>query len=229
MKTIALKIPVFILAGMMMVGCKKAKTKEVSQKWTVFDYNEFEEFQNNNGTYYAHESIFSEYTFKINYISEPGGAASTAYEGIVNLHTLTFLADGTWKLDLEFEFEEENGMGSIDEFEIKTTQSGSWNFLDGHGDFRKNERIVLNTLFTRSETLATQFDFDIWDMTTTLQTDTVTYLDGELNEVYVIDDVTDKAMILTREGKTGEEYTSIFSGEIYKSTEVNNKTYKLIK
>jgi hypothetical protein len=117
-----------------------------------------------------------------------GSATTTTTNGTVNASTMTVGKDGTWSRNLDITITDDYDFGGTT-FTITSNsvmaESGTWDFLNGVSkDFKKNERVVFNTLSSTTTTTTTTEGGGISDVSTDV--DTQTYAEGEMSEVMVV-------------------------------------------
>ncbi|WP_343636184.1 hypothetical protein [Fluviicola sp.] len=138
----------FAVIAIGMVSCGKSTTGKIANNWTVVSSEENRtSLQSNGDKDYTHTS-FTETTISTHHEQTSSGVTTIQESsGKVSANTINIKKDGTWIWNKEWYYEgEQNGM--LLHTDIKTIQSGTWNFVakTKGDDFKKNERIALNVL-----------------------------------------------------------------------------------
>jgi hypothetical protein len=131
-------------------------------------------------------------------ITQSQGGSSTSTTGTVNKAEAVFNKDGSYTMDMDVTFTQEI-FGTTTTSNSVTMTEGNWSFLTGDEDFKKKERIVMNT------TKETQTETTTSGGSSSSSTDTNTYGNGEVSEVMAIDQLKNKEIIM----KT--DYASTYS------------------
>lgn len=171
-----------------MVSCGKSTKGKMDGEWNIDSYvsNSSDTWGGNTDT----ESVNATGT-TVTITSTSGGNTDTQ-TGTFSNASYTIAKDGTWSNAMTVSFIE-----NIAGTDVTTTNtmiaSGTWDFLKGIGEFKRNERVVFNTLSsTETQTTAA-------GGSSTTDTDTDTYLEGENSDIYVITESKRKSLILTAE------------------------------
>lgn len=180
-----------------LVSCGKTSKGKLDGEWTVDNYESVTTNTSGSNTMTettkASGSVYSETT--------TFGNSTDTETGVLNSHTWSMKKDGTWERKISYTFTETVGSTTHVE-KIETTESGNWDFLNGVGEFKKNERIVFNTMKSVKVTTNT-----IGSNTTTT-TNTDTFLDGETSAIFVVTESSKKALSLEASGATTDSSTS---------------------
>lgn len=184
-----------------MVSCGKSTKGKMDGEWTIDSY--VSNSTNTSGGNTSSDNINAA-SGAITITSTSGGSTSTQ-TGTFSNATYTISKDGTWSNTMTVVFVE-----TVFGTQYTTTQteiaSGTWDFLSGVGEFKKNERVVFNTLASTS----TQVNAVGGSSTTSTNSDT--YADGENSLVYLITESKGKSLILTStEGNTSTSGSSTSS------------------
>ncbi|WP_343636188.1 hypothetical protein [Fluviicola sp.] len=141
--TYALSIA-FLAVGM--ASCAKSTNRKVSNEWKVVSYLKTESYQV-TGAGYSNSTTtnIQETSFTQQFVSNDDGmVVTTNYQGTVNAHMFSIKKDGTWSMIRDLT----SDTGGNSEQKNVTEQTGTWTFVGKtKGDeFKKNERILFNTL-----------------------------------------------------------------------------------
>ncbi|MFA5574599.1 MAG: hypothetical protein WC994_06035 [Brumimicrobium sp.] len=140
MKKLVMLTFISLMAGGLLSSCSKTTKGKISGDWNV-DYYAVEyksqDYLNESSETEIEEWRGKNYTYK--HIDIDGTVHTL--QGTVKDARLSIKKEGTWERILDYQVVDGN---SIETYYI--TQSGTWDFLSGKGtgDFKKNERIILN-------------------------------------------------------------------------------------
>lgn len=169
-----------------MVSCGKSTKGKMAGEWNIDSYVSNSTDTNNGST----DSENVNATGGTVTITSTSGGTTTTQTGTFSNATYTIAKDGTWSNSMTVSFTE-NIWGT----DVTTTQimiaSGTWDFLKGIGEFKKNERVVFNTLSSSTTETTTTGGSSTTDINSN------TYLDGENSDIYVITESKGKSLILT--------------------------------
>lgn len=214
MKKLLFFVAVATFATGTMVSCGKSSKGKLDNEWKI-DAAEHVTTTTNGGNTSTNTQKISGTT--ITNTSVNGGTTTTT-TGTVNESRWTIKKDGTWERVLSFTFTE-TFLGNTLTNTTSIIESGSWDFFAGVGEFKKNERIVFNTL--NSKTVASTTYAGDTDTETTLNT----YQDGEVSEIFVITESTKKALAFEFTGGTTDVITS--GGSTTTSSSTSKKTFSM--
>ncbi len=201
MKKIVLFASFVIATSIMVSSCGKSTKGKMENSWTIAL-----EQTTSEGGGVIQESKLSGLDLTLTTTS---GGVPTSSTGIISVATMNILKDGTWEREISATFTEGSGPTEIITI-ISEKQSGTWDFLGGVGDFKKNERVIFNTL---SETLSQTVTPDGGAATVTVTTDK--YLEGESIRVFTITESKAKSLKMQQNFNN----TSTVSGSTSVSTE----------
>lgn len=180
------KILFFVAAGTfaatMLASCGKSTKGKMDNEWTIAKMTSTSTNTDENGN----SSTSSRSLDGTNYTITNGSFSSTS---TVTEASMKIMKDGTWERSLVIT-DTENGVTSVS----NTTESGNWDFLNGVGEFKKNERVSFSTMKSTSINSTT-----ISGVTST-NTYSNTYADGENTMVYVVVESKGKSLELKYNG-----------------------------
>jgi hypothetical protein len=212
----------FVMAflAIVVVSCGKSNSRKITNDWTIVSSEQEQTGIDEDGDKtYTHTS-FTETTISTHSEYTPVGGVTTAQEssGKVSANTISIKKDGTWIWNQEWSYEIEQG-GSVLNTNIKTIQSGTWNFVakTKGDDFKKNERIAFNILKESKSTFQTQDQVMV-----TSNGSEITFLAGENMLIYTIVESKNKELELKLE-KNSE---STENGEVNKTSLAQNMILK---
>lgn len=192
------KILIYSLSVMMVAGaaisCKKTSKGKMSNEWQLDSWSETTTTIQDNGDKNITTRDASGSTYIIKETSTPNGGATTTTttNGTLDDFSLTIEKDGTWSRDFSYTITYSNTQNGFDTDyveEVQTSESGTWNFLGNVDEFKKNERVVFNTLSSTeiSTITSTYEDFQGDTQTnTTTDTDTYSFNDGDIANIMVV-------------------------------------------
>ena len=170
----------------------------MANEWKVTEYNQTQTETQSNGDKTVYTTTMTETTYSSSTATTSGGSTiTTTGSGTVNTNEMTIEKDGTWTSTRAVS---STNNGST--LKVTITSSGTWSFVGKtKGDeFKKNERVMFNTL---SETTT---DVSTFGNITSTDTNTDTYLTGENVMIYTITE--SKGKELAMEAEIGNSSTS---------------------
>ncbi len=171
----------------------------MSNEWKVTEYSQTETDTESNGDKTVYTTTMTETTATMTTADTPNGGSTTTttQTATVNTNEMTIDKDGTWTSTRDL-----SGTNGGVTTKMTMSASGTWSFVGKTkgDDFKKNERVLFNTL---SETNTTVYTV-AGTSTTTSSTDS--YMTGENVMVYTVKE--SKAKELQLEAETGNTYTS---------------------
>ena len=194
-------LSVLLVAGVA-ISCKKTSKGKMSNDWNLSEFSSTETETGNDGDVYT-ETITSDGTSITRTTSNTsnGSTSSNTVQGVVNDYSYVINKDGTWEETMDVTFTSTNSGTTTTENSVMTS-SGTWNFLGKIEEFKKNERVVFNTLSeTMSNTTSTTFG---GSTLTSSSSETESFANGENSEVMLVVESKRKELQL----KTERDYTS---------------------
>ena len=194
-------LSVLLVAGVA-ISCKKTSKGKMSNDWNLSEFSSTETETDNDGDVYT-ETITSDGTSITRTTSNTsnGSTSSNTVQGVVNDYSYVINKDGTWEETMDVTFTSTNSGTTTTENSVMTS-SGTWNFLGKIEEFKKNERVVFNTLSeTMSNTTSTTFG---GSTLTSSSSETESFANGENSEVMLVVESKRKELQL----KTERDYTS---------------------
>ena len=213
MKKFALILATVSLVGSGMMSCKKGENDpflslrsrkgRVAGEWTMANLVNTSTTTSNNGDVSKETTTLSGTTLTL-LLEETasGSTSSNTINGTVNTATINFDKDGTWEqvMDLTTVTTSDIGGGvTVEQTQnTKTVTSGTWNFLSKVDEYKNKERMILNTLVSVETTNTTTVTTASGASTTEISSEVIsnTYADGESAEVWAIDQLKNKEMII---------------------------------
>lgn len=184
-------------------SCKKTSKGKMANEWSVAEMNHKDVTTNSNGTG----------TFVINMTTDKVTITDTDVDGAVNIVngtveelSYTIEKDGTWSSVTNYTTTISNESVGITytSKEVNTnTASGTWNFLGNVEEFKKNERVVFNTLKENDKSVETISITSLDDEVIT-STDDSEFANGENSKIYLVVESKKKELELSYE----ENYSS---------------------
>jgi len=181
------------LVATSVTSCAKSSRGKMSNDWTVSSFKEVSTDASGSNSQTRTVSG-TETTISIN---DDGDVTN----GSISKNTYTIKKDGTWEAAMDYSFS-----GTTNGVTVATTtttmRSGTWNFIGKNKteDFKKNERIMFNTLSDKNTT-TTKTTFGTTTQTST-SSDTDTYMAGENVVVYTVVESKKKELTLATDGKS---------------------------
>lgn len=214
MKKLLLFVAVATFATGTMVSCGKSSKGKLDNEWKIDSAEEVTTTTNGGSTSTNTRKISGT---TITNTSVSGGTTSSV-TGTVNESKWSIKKDGTWERVFSFTFTE-TVLGNTLTSTTSITESGNWDFFSGVGEFKKNERIVFNTLNSKI------VESDTYGGNTDTETTVNTYQDGEVSEIFVITESTKKALAFEFTGGTTDAVTS--GGTTTTSSSTSKKTFSM--
>lgn len=144
-KIIIYSLSVLLVAGAA-ISCRKTSKGKMSNEWQLSDYSSTETRTDDDGDVNT-TTITSDGTTITSTSSYTSGGTTTSNTatGVVNDYSFVIDKDGTWEETMDVTFTDTDGNATSVET-TATVSSGTWNFLGNVEEFKKNERVVFNTL-----------------------------------------------------------------------------------
>lgn len=140
-------------------SCGKSTKGKMSNDWKVTSYEESTTNVNQDGDRTVSTTSANESTVTITNVSTPSGGSSTTttQNGTINAHTLKIEKDGTYRWTRDLSTTEPVGAGNTLTTKLIMEETGTWSFIGKNKEegFKKNERVIFNTLTRTSTTSAT--------------------------------------------------------------------------
>lgn len=202
MKRIAIySLSVLLVAGAAM-SCRKTSKGKMSNEWQLSEYS-FNETQTDDDGDVTTTTISSDGTSisRTTSTTSGGSTSSTTVQGVVNDYSYVIDKDGTWEETMDVTYTTTNsGATTVDN--SVTITSGTWNFLGKIEEFKKNERVVFNTL---SESITSSSSTSFGGSTiSSSSSESYTYANGEESEIMLVVESKRKELQLMTE----RDYTS---------------------
>ena len=203
-KLIFSALSIALLAGAM-TSCGKTTKGKLSNDWKFESFNIKSVDTQENGDYTVGTATSSGSTITITAQEFSNGSSSpmVSSTGTVTDPTFKINKDGTWRIDRTLSFTDNSTVG-----ETKTTtsvqmDSGTWSFIgkNKEEDFKKNERVLFNTLATSNNSTEVKTIGNSPSITTTSSTSKKFKL-GELATIYIVKESKRKELELTTEASS---------------------------
>ena len=189
-------------------SCKKTSKGKMSNEWTVSTMKtESTSVSSNGDKTVTTVAIDGTSGTRSTVFTISGTSTTTNKTAAVTEMSYTIEKDGTWKSVNDIKWTTTFTGGSSSDA-TKTTTSGTWSFLSKNksGDFKKNERVVFNTL---SEESATVSSTTIGGSTSSSNSsDKDTYAEGENIVTYLVVESKGKELQLQADSKGTSSSTS---------------------
>lgn len=190
-------------------SCAKSSKGKMANEWKVTSFQQTETDTDSDGDKTVTTTTMTENSATMTTESTPNGGTTTttSQTATVNMYEMNIEKDGTWTSTRDVTF---NGTGFSQKSTL--TANGTWSFVGKTkgDDFKKNERVMFNTLSETDQTVTT-----IGSSSTT-NSSTNTYMTGENVMVYTIKESKKKELKL--ESEMGNTYTSGNSTSSVKGT-----------
>lgn len=201
-KIILSTLSIALLAGGIS-SCGKSTKGKMSNEWTIDSYEVKEVDTQSNGDVTTTTTTFTGTTVTRTETDSPSGQSSTTTteSGTVSQADYTIEKDGTWKMTVTYSFTSNPTTGITIVSDNTQTTSGTWAFVgkNKEEDFKKNERVLFNTLqSTNSQINKTTIGNNT---TTSTASDATSYMTGENVTIYTITESKAKELQLTSEAK----------------------------
>lgn len=221
MKKVLFFVAIATFSAGTMVSCGKSTKGKMDAEWSIDSYTEKSVSTDNGGNTV---STTIEITGTNRILTTVSGGGTTKKVGTRNDARWSIKKDGTWERTISYT--------TVDTVQvmlqevvvtsnITSVESGTWDFLTGVGEFKKNERVSFSTLSSRVTTNKTQSG----SSNTSTDIVTNTYLEGENIELYLIGESKKKSLSLTYSGSANNTQNS--GGTIMTSKQADDKTYIL--
>ncbi|WP_430403751.1 hypothetical protein [Fluviicola sp.] len=176
-------------------SCAKSSKGKMANEWKVTEFNSTETDTDSNGDQTVSTTSMTESTATMTTVQTSGGSSQTTTQsGTVNANEMTIDKDGTWTSTRDIT-STQSILGTTATTNMKTVTSGTWAFVGKTkgDDFKKNERVLFNTL---SETYTQVYTYN-GSSQTSASTDT--YLTGENVMIYTVTESKGKELALESE------------------------------
>ncbi|MEX2485748.1 MAG: hypothetical protein WED10_14340 [Brumimicrobium sp.] len=207
-KILIYSLSIMVVAGAA-ISCKKTSKGKMSNDWQLESWSETTTHTDDEGdkSVTTREASGSSYKETESDTPNGGSTTTTVRSGTLNNFSLTIEKDGNWSREFAYTMtytEEQGGVDYTYVEDIQITESGTWNFLGNVDEFKKNERVVFNTLNSQQVTDET-ISYEIGGQMTT-NTDTYTntykYEDGDMADIMVVVESKRKELQMKSEEKT---------------------------
>lgn len=191
------KLFVYGLSIALMAGaasCKKTSKGKLSNEWNLESMSQTSTSTDANGTSKSQMEIADGL---VTITDTDVNSNKTVQTGTVTTATWTIEKDGTWSRTIELSITKVTQGGSTTTVDgsMSIVESGSWDFMGGVSkDWKKNERVVFNTL----ESTQTS-SYAVSGTTLSDNTTTSSYAEGENSEVMVVVDSKGKELGMSRD------------------------------
>ena len=202
-KTLILLFVAALGAGTMS-SCKKSNTGKLSGEWTVASLSETNTNTSGNPSTTSTTTVSSTdgAAVSIESSSTAANSTTTTMNGTVNTGTWTIEKDGTWSMIMDVTFSgSETGYTWI-QSERETT-TGTWSFVgkDKSAEFKRNDRVIFNTLTSASD-YSDSYTVTGGSAVTSTSSDSYSWATGENQATYVITESKKKELTLTQDGSS---------------------------
>jgi len=189
-------------------SCAKSSKGKMANEWTVSKASMESTSTDSDGdkTVMSMSIDGSTGTMKSTF-TVSGTTTESTQSGAVTEFTYTIEKDGSWSSVSDMAWTREF-TGGTTVTTTKTTSSGTWSFLSKNksGEFKKNERVVFNTL---SEESSEKVSTTISGTTSNSESSSKeTFAEGENSMIYVIVESKGKELQLKADMNSSESFTS---------------------
>ncbi|MCT4580400.1 MAG: hypothetical protein N4A35_03205 [Flavobacteriales bacterium] len=208
-------------------SCAKTSKGKMANEWTVSEMNMESTSTDSDGDKTVTTMSISGTTGTMeNTYTVSGTSTKSEQSAAVTELTYTIEKDGSWSSVSNIAWTRAfTGGQTVTSTETKT--SGTWSFLSKNksGDFKKNERVIFNTL---SEKTSEKVSTTIAGATTNSESsDDDTYAEGENTMVFVV--VESKGKELKLKADINNSYTNTSGGVTSTDTEVGTQSMTLVQ
>ncbi|MEX1192598.1 MAG: hypothetical protein WEA99_11540 [Brumimicrobium sp.] len=191
-KILIYSLSIMVVAGAA-ISCKKTSKGKMSNDWELDSWSETTTDVNDDGDRSVRTREASGSNFTVTYsqtdIGEP--TTTTSISGTLNDFSYTIEKDGNWSRDFSYTLTYSETQGGIETDyveKVEISESGTWNFLGNVDEFKKNERVVFNTLrATETTDLTSTYEFaGETETENSTTTETLTYNDGDMADIMVV-------------------------------------------
>ena len=202
-KTLILLFVAALGAGTMS-SCKKSNTGKLSGEWTVASLSETNTNTSGNPSTTSTTTVSSTdgAAVSIESSSTAANSTTTTMNGTVNTGTWTIEKDGTWSMIMDVTFSGSETGYTWTQSELETT-TGTWSFVgkDKSAEFKRNDRVIFNTLTSASD-YSDSYTVTGGSAVTSTSSDSYSWATGENQATYVITESKKKELTLTQDGSS---------------------------
>ena len=202
-KTLILLFVAALGAGTMS-SCKKSNKGKLSGEWTVASLSETNTNTSGNPSTTSTTTVSSTdgAAVSIESSSTAANSTTTTMNGTVNTGTWTIEKDGTWSMIMDVTFSGSETGYTWTQSERETT-TGAWSFVgkDKSAEFKRNDRVIFNTLTSASD-YSDSYTVTGGSAVTSTSSDSYSWATGENQATYVITESKKKELTLTQEGSS---------------------------
>ncbi len=221
------KLFVYGLSIAMVAGaasCKKSSKGKMANEWTVSSYVDETTTTYNDGSSSSTKTTGTETSFTTNTSQSASGVTiSGSTTGTITEYVYTIEKDGSWTSSKKTVVVDDEDPSYTETTTRTETNEGTWDFLGGVGEFKKNERVVFNTT-KASWTESSVYAITGGNSTTTNTSGSDTYADGENSMVYLIVESKKKELQLSATGENSSSQTNASGTDTDKTTTSNTMT-----
>lgn len=204
-------------------SCKKSSKGKLSNEWKMSTMTQESSDTDENGD--TEKMTMTIADGVVTQVMTDAAGDKTTITGTVTTADWTIAKDGTWSRTLEMNFDTYSFGGN--DYDVDYTQksedSGSWDFMNGVSkDFKKNERVVFNTLMSKSTTI------DATSGTASTDVSSETFGEGENSDVMVVVESKGKMLTLSSDEDNSSSYTPD-GGTASTSSSTSTMTIELIQ
>ena len=202
-KTLILLFVAALGAGTMS-SCKKSNKGKLSGEWTVASISETNTNTSGNPSTTSTTTISSTDGAAISIVSSSTAANSTTttMNGTVNTATWTIEKDGTWSMTMDVTFSGSETGYTWTHLKLKLLQELGLSLgKDKSADFKRNDRVIFNTLTSASD-YTDSYTVTGGSAVTSTSSDSYSWATGENQATYVITESKKKELTLTQEGSS---------------------------
>jgi hypothetical protein len=202
-KTLILLFVAALGAGTMS-SCKKSNKGKLSGEWTVASMSETDASTSGNPSVTNTTVVSSTDGAAVSIVSSSTAVGSTdaTNTGVINAATWNIEKDGTWSRTMDVTLSGTETGYTWTSSEAETT-TGTWSFVgkDKSADFKRNDRVIFNTLTSVSAS-SDSYTVTGGNPVPSSSSDSYSWATGENQSTYVITESKKKELVLTQDGSS---------------------------
>ena len=218
MKKLILSTLSVVVIAAAISSCGKSSKGKMSNDWKIESYDRTSTEVDSDGDKTVTTEVYNGSSITQTVSSTTNGFTTTQTQtATMTDPTFKIEKDGTWSTSKTMVFVQDTPNPGIKNTTTSTlTESGTWSFVGKNKDedFKKNERVLFNTLNSSQTSSTTTTGSSI----ATSYSSSDTYKTGELVQIYTVAESKKKALELTSEEANSSTYGSNTSSNSMKSS-----------
>lgn len=203
-----------LVAGTM-TSCGKTTKGKLSEEWNVAKIENKSTNISSSGNTTTNSSVITIDGTNLTRVTTNSNGTTTT-TGTVSKYAYIINKDGTFEIAIDVTYVT-SGTGYTETTKQVRTTTGTWSFVDKNktDEFKKNERVIFNTLSVAETNTSTLAYSGTTTSTTTSNSNSSSYIVGENSSIYTVEESTGKTLVLVREhssSSTGSNGTNSSSG-----------------